>query len=203
MGARRRAKPASDVRRRECVFNALCPHHPIVRLPHPGRPLGAGVKVKPFGCCATLTPLAVVARRACRLRNARPFRLARKHARRGLPEDGKPCGWPPRVFESVNISLDRLAVTSSHVYIPRYDDAPRSNRLFSRREAQGAATEVVEVGDLSRRKIKPDRAVIGVFREHGNGQQGRKRSPQAAVGQAPFRTPGMAAGVTGRQSIAG
>jgi hypothetical protein len=37
------------------------------------------------------------------------------------------------------------------------------NRLFSRREAQGASTEVVEMGDLSRREIKPDSAVVGLF----------------------------------------
>jgi hypothetical protein len=44
------------------------------------------------------------------------------------------------------------------------------NRLFRRREAQGAPSEVVEVGDLSRREIKPDKAVDGLFSDHGDGQ---------------------------------
>jgi hypothetical protein len=42
----------------------------------------------------------------------------------------------------------------------------------------------VEVGDLSRREIKSDKAVIGLFSHHGNGQKGGKRGPQAAIGQA-------------------
>jgi antitoxin ParD1/3/4 len=54
----------------------------------------------------------------------------------------------------------------------------------------------VEVGDLSRRTIKPDRARIELFSHHGGSQQGRKSGPQAAVGLAPFATDAVAGGVT-------
>jgi hypothetical protein len=37
-------------------------------LRHHAPPPGAGIKGKPFACCATLTPLAVVAQHACLLR---------------------------------------------------------------------------------------------------------------------------------------
>ena len=37
------------------------------------------------------------------------------------------------------------------------------NRLLRRREAQGASSEIVEVGDLSRRERKPDSALVGLF----------------------------------------
>ena len=33
----------------------------IVRIPPSAPPSGAAIKVKPYGCCATLTPLAAVA----------------------------------------------------------------------------------------------------------------------------------------------
>jgi hypothetical protein len=56
-------------------------------------------------------------------------------------------------------------------------------------------SELLEVGDLSCGKTKPDRAVVGLFSDHDDGQ-GRKRSPQATVGQAPISTPAMAGGVT-------
>jgi hypothetical protein len=57
----------------------------------------------------------------------------------------------------------------------------------------------VEVGDLSRGKSKLDKAVVGLFSNHDDGQHRRKRSPQAAIGQAPLRIPAIAAGVTGHQ----
>jgi hypothetical protein len=44
-------------------------------------------------------------------------------------------------------------------------------------------SEFVEVGDLSRRAIKPDWAVIGLLSQRGDGQSGRKRGPQAIIGQ--------------------
>src|ERR1700722_14489931 len=39
------------------------------------------------------------------------------------------------------------------------------------------------MGDLSRRKIERDQAVVGLFSHHGVGQQGRQRGPQGAVGK--------------------
>jgi hypothetical protein len=42
----------------------------------------------------------------------------------------------------------------------------------------------MEMGDLSRREIKRDKAVIGLFSHHGDGQQGGQRGPQGAVGKA-------------------
>ena len=58
----------------------------------------------------------------------------------------------------------------------------------------------MEVGDLSRRENKLDSAVVGLFSDHDDGQQGGKTSPQAAVGQAPLTIPAMASGVTGKRS---
>jgi hypothetical protein len=84
----------------------------------------------------------------------------------------------------------------------KYDSQP--TRLFSRREAQGAPSEVVEVGDLSRRENKPDIALVGVFSDHDDGEQGRQGSPQAAVGRARLpTTPAMALGVIGPPADAG
>jgi hypothetical protein len=81
---------------------------------------------------------------------------------------------------------------------------PQPNRLFSRREAQGAPSEVVEVGDLPRRENKPDSALVGLFSDHDDGQQGRQGSPQAAVGRARLpTTPAMALGVIGPPADAG
>lgn len=74
------------------------------------------------------------------------------------------------VVQFVNRLLNGLAVASCQAYVPRHDAAPRPNRLFICRQAPGATSEVVEVGDLSRRKDKPDRAVSGVFRDHDDGQ---------------------------------
>ena len=48
-------------------------------------------------------------------------------------------------------------------HITGYANAPGPNRLFSCREAEGTSTELVEVGDLSCWKTKPDRAVVGLF----------------------------------------
>ena len=56
-----------------------------------------------------------------------------------------------------NKSTDALAVASSRAYVMEDDNPPRPYRLFICREAQGATSEVVEVGDLSRRTNKPDR----------------------------------------------
>jgi hypothetical protein len=69
-----------------------------------------------------------------------------------------------------NRPLDGLAITSSHAYVPGHDDVHRSKRLFSCREAQSTSPEIVEVGDLSCRKTKPDRAVVGLFSHNGGGQ---------------------------------
>ena len=41
--------------------------------------------------------------------------------------------------------LDALAITSRHAYVGGHDDTHRPSRLFSRREAPGAASQVVEV----------------------------------------------------------
>jgi hypothetical protein len=83
--------------------------------------------------------------------------------------------WQVASFESVddasfvgNTPHDGLAITSRHAYIVGHDDAHRTNRLFSRREAQG--TKLVEVGDLSCRKTKPGRAVVDLFSDHDDGQ---------------------------------
>ena len=80
-------------------------------------------------------------------------------------------------FESVddasfvgNTPHDGLAITSRHAYVAVREYAHRANRLFSRREAQGASAELVEVGDLSCRKTKPGRAVVDLFSDHDDGQ---------------------------------
>ena len=78
----------------------------------------------------------------------------------------------------------------------KYDNVFRPNRLFSCRKAQGTSSEIMEVGDLSRRENKFDKAVVGLFSNHDDGQHRRKRSPQAAIGQAPISTPAKAGGVT-------
>jgi hypothetical protein len=105
---------------------------------------------------------------ARRLREACRSRLTRKHARRGLPEDRKPC--VAAAHASLNRSLDGLVVTSCHAYVLGYDDTPRPNRLLSCREAQGAPSEVVEVGDLSRRKSTCGGAVRDIFPDDDGGQ---------------------------------
>lgn len=43
------------------------------------------------------------------------------------------------------------------------------------------------MGDLSCREIKPNKAIISIFSHHGDSQSGRKRSAQAAIGQAPCK----------------
>jgi hypothetical protein len=53
---------------------------------------------------------------------------------------------------------------------------------------RGTASELLEVGDLSCREIKPDKAIIGLFSHHGDRQSGRKRGAQAALGQAPCKS---------------
>jgi hypothetical protein len=65
------------------------------------------------------------------------------------------------------------------------------------REAQSTSTKVLEVGDLSRRKSKPDRAVVALLSDHGDCRQSWKRSPQTTAGQAPRRIPTIAASVMG------
>jgi hypothetical protein len=111
------------------------------------------------------------------------------------------CCWRPQI---VGKSVIRRSTVPSGCELPRicieYD--PQRNRLFSRREAQGAPSEVVEVGDLSRRENKLDRALVGLFSDHDDGQQGRQGSPQAVVGQAPLPTPAMAPGVMDHQPSA-
>jgi hypothetical protein len=99
--------------------------------------------------------------------------------------------WP-----ALNKSREGVAVATSRAYVPDRDDYLRPNRLLSCREAQGASSEVVEVGDLSRRKSERGGAVRNVFPDDDGGRQGRKRSAQAAIGQAPFRTPVTAPAVT-------
>ena len=54
-------------------------------------------------------------------------------------------------------------------------------------EEQGTASGLLEVGDLSCREIKPNKAIISIFSHHGDSQSGRKRSAQAAIGQAPCK----------------
>ena len=83
-----------------------------------------------------------------------------------------------------SVSLLRRSTDPSGWELPRICHAhdPQRNRLFSRREAQGAPSEVLEVGDLSCRENEPDRALVGLFSDHDDGQQGRQGSPQAAVG---------------------
>ena len=71
---------------------------------------------------------------------------------------------------SLNKSPDGVAVASCRAYVLGYDHAPRPNRLLSRREAQGAPSEVVEVGDLSRRKSKRGGAVRYIFPDDDGGQ---------------------------------
>jgi hypothetical protein len=57
------------------------------------------------------------------------------------------------------------------------------------------------VGDLSCREIKPNKAIISIFSHHGDRHSGRKRSAQAAIGQAhckPSRLSGLSPGCTTR-----
>jgi hypothetical protein len=56
-------------------------------------------------------------------------------------------------------------------------------RLFGCREEQGAASEGVEVGDLSGWKRQSDQAIIDLFRQYGRGEAGGKRCPQGAFEQ--------------------
>jgi len=58
----------------------------------------------------------------------------------------------------------------------------RPHRLFGRGEESGTPAEVVEMGDLPCRQIKPDTAVDIELSHHGGGQQGRKSGTQAAAG---------------------
>jgi hypothetical protein len=51
------------------------------------------------------------------------------------------------------------------------------------REEQGAASEGVEVGDLSSWKRQSDQAIINLFRHYGGGQAGGKRCAQGIVEQ--------------------
>ena len=81
------------------------------------------------------------------------------------------CACRPRILgQFVNKSLDALAVTSACAYILGYDAARRPNGLFSCRKAQGATSEVVEVGDLSCRKRKRGRAVRDIFLDDDGGE---------------------------------
>jgi hypothetical protein len=56
-----------------------------------------------------------------------------------------------------------LALWDCPDHIPEYANAHQPNRFFSCCEAQGTSTELVEVGDLSCRTIKPDSAGISLF----------------------------------------
>ena len=106
-----------------------------------------------------------------------------------------------RIFISRNVTRSRArsARASHHAYVSAYDSAPRPNGLFSCREAQGTCTQLVEVGDLSSRTSKPNRAIIVLFPDYGGGRKGRKRSPQAVVAQAPIRIPAIGTGVMRHQ----
>ena len=44
-------------------------------------------------------------------------------------------------------------------------------------EEQSAASESLAVGDLSSRKCEPDKAIIGLFRDHGGRQAGGEKGP--------------------------
>ena len=59
--------------------------------------------------------------------------------------------------------LKALAIWHCPDHITGYANAPGPNRLFSCREAQGTSAELLEVGDLSRRENKSDKAVIGLI----------------------------------------
>jgi hypothetical protein len=48
-------------------------------------------------------------------------------------------------------------------HISEYANAGQPIRLFGCRQAQGTSTELVEVGDLSCRKINPDKAGVSLF----------------------------------------
>jgi hypothetical protein len=50
---------------------------------------------------------------------------------------------------------------------------------------QGTASELLEVGDLSCREIKPGKAIIGLFSHHGDRQSGRKRGAKQLLGKLP------------------
>ena len=56
-----------------------------------------------------------------------------------------------------------LALWDCPDHIPGHANAGQPIRLFSCRQAQGTSTELVEVGDLSCRKINPDKPGIGLF----------------------------------------
>ena len=59
----------------------------------------------------------------------------------------------------------------------------RPYRLFGRGEEQGSPTEIVEMGDLPRRQIKPDTPVDVLLSHYGGSRPRRKSGAQAAAGQ--------------------
>jgi hypothetical protein len=65
----------------------------------------------------------------------------------------------------VTKSVIRRSTVSGGCRLPRISSTygRRSDRLFSRCEAQGIPSEAVEVGDLSRRQIKPGCTVVGLL----------------------------------------
>jgi hypothetical protein len=71
----------------------------------------------------------------------------------------------------------------------------RANRLFSRREKPGKSPRSMEMGDLPRRPVERDKAIIGLFSHHGDGQPRRQRGPQGAFGKAVCLTAGPAVGL--------
>ncbi len=91
----------------------------------------------------------------------------------------------------LDIKLQKLGNDNSSASSPararRYGQLHFDRTEFSCREEQGTASEFLEVGDLSCREIKPNKAIISIFSHHGDRQSGRKRSAQTAIGQAPCK----------------
>jgi hypothetical protein len=83
--------------------------------------------------------------------------------------------WHPAHIGWKTGRLIALALWACSNHVSGYVHANRPHRLFSCRQAQGTSTRLVEVGDLSCRKIKPDRAGINLFSHHGRGQTRRGR----------------------------
>ena len=92
----------------------------------------------------------------------------------------------------------RLAFRGCPAHISGNDYALRPNRLFGCREEQGTPSQCVEVRDLSRREIKPDRAFIEIGRGRDNGgvkdraftRRSRKSYPTSKLksSSAPIRS---------------
>ena len=69
---------------------------------------------------------------------------------------------PRRDVGNSSIVGKATATGPSGCELPRIS-IPYVNRLLGRGEAQGAPSEIVEMGDLSRRERKPDSARVGLF----------------------------------------